>query len=79
MEMNLLKKNAFVVSCFDNKKTNTLELYKNTMKNYVWETSSLKAIDNYSRFNVFNLSVNKFLIFNSSKDESSFTLNLTEL
>ncbi len=79
MEMNLLKKTAFVVSYFDNKKATSLELCKNVMKNYVWETLPLKNISDYSRFNVFNLGVNKFLIFNSSKDESGFTLSTTEL
>jgi hypothetical protein len=79
MEINTLKKTAFIVSSFDEKKTNRLEFYKNTMKNYVWETTSLKNISDYSRYNVLNLGANRFFIFSTNKDERNFTLSLNEL
>ncbi|HXB41967.1 MAG TPA: hypothetical protein VNZ49_15605 [Bacteroidia bacterium] len=79
MEINSTKKTAFIVSCFDSKKTTTLEFYKNIMKNYTWETSSLKNSNDYSRFNAFGAGINKFILFVSSKDETNFTLSLTEL
>lgn len=79
MDMNILKKLAWVSSYYDNKKTATLELHKYTMKNYVWETASLKTITDYSRYNVFGLGQNKVIIFTSLKDESGFTLSLNEL
>lgn len=79
MEINSLKKNGWALSYFNNKKTNNLELYKYTMKNYTWETASLKTMNDYSRFNVWSLGLNKFLIFTTSKDESGFTLSVPEL
>jgi hypothetical protein len=79
IKINSLIKSAYIVSYFDNKKTNTLEFYKNTMKNYVWETTSLKNTNDYSRFSVFKMNANADLIFISNKEESGFTLSLTQL
>jgi hypothetical protein len=78
MKINSATKTACIVSYFDNKKTNTLELYKNTMKNYTWETTPLKNTNDYNRFSVFKMNANAVLIFISNKEESGFTLSITE-
>lgn len=77
--MNMSKKMAWIVSHYPNKKTGSLELFKNTMKGYAWETAPLKTITEYGRYSVFHLALNRFLVFITAKDETTFTLGLTEL
>lgn len=79
MEIDLLKKVAWNICWFDNKKTGSVEIYKNTMKNYSWETGALKTISEYARFSANHLGANKFLLFYTLKDESSFHASVIEL
>lgn len=78
-EINSQKKLGWLVSYYHNKKTGNVELFKYSMKNYTWETATLKNLSEFSRCNVISLGTNRFLIFNSAKDESNFILSVTEL
>lgn len=77
MNISASKKTASILSFFNNKKTGSLEFYKYSMKNYVWDTSSLKNTSDYSRYNVFSME-DRFVIFTSLKDESGFSLSFIE-
>lgn len=79
MEINMLKKMAWNMGYFDNKKSGHFELIKNTMKNYSWETSPLKTVSEYSRAAVLHLGLNRFLLFYTTKDESAFQASLIDL
>jgi len=77
MNITASKKMANIISFYNNKKTGTLEFYKYSMRKYVWETSSLKNITDFSRYTVLSMG-NGFAVFISLKDESGFTLNFLE-
>jgi hypothetical protein len=79
MDISMLKKLAWNIGYFDNKKTGHLELIQNIMKNYSWETSPLKTISEYSRASVFHLRSNRFVLFYTLKDESGFQISLIDL
>jgi len=78
MNIGPLKKTAHIISFYNNKKTSTLEMYKYSMKNYVWETSPLKNYTDFSRHHVFNKGNALFGAFTTLKDESGFNLTLME-
>ena len=79
VQFDASKKSAYLLSYFENKKTNTLHLYKNSMKSYVWETSSLKTSNDFSDYKVFSVGENKFIIYISNKTKTGFNLSLIEL
>jgi hypothetical protein len=76
---DLQKKEAGFVSAYNNKKAGTLELYKYVMKNYNWETSSIKNVTDYSRCMIFRPVQNKVVIFYTTKGEKNFVLLNIEL
>lgn len=79
MELSSQKKMSWIVSHYPNKKSGGLELYKHVMKNYTWETTPLKTLAEYGRYAVLSISPQRLLLFNSSKDETMFSLSLFEL
>jgi hypothetical protein len=79
MDIGMLKKAAWNIGYFDNKKTGHFEMIKNTMKNYSWETASLKTVNEYGRASVMHLRQNRFVLFYTLKDESAFQLSLIDL
>jgi hypothetical protein len=79
MELSSLKKMAWLISHYPNKKTGGLELQRHVMKNYVWETAAIRTIAEYGRYNAFHAEGNRFLLFTTAKDETGFTLSPLEL
>lgn len=75
---NLQKKEAGLASAYDNKKTDTLELYRYSMKNYAWETSNIKSATDYSRHALF-LIQKEAVFFYTTKDEKNFILIRVDL
>lgn len=78
MNFTTVKKTTSVISYFENKKTNSLECYKNIMKNYVWETVPLKIIADHERCKAFLTHNGKFILFYNTGNEASYTLFFTE-
>lgn len=77
-EINMIKKSAWLISCYYNKKTETLETFGYTMKGYTWQTVAASNVS-CGRHQFFQTGKNTFILFFTNKEESNFGLNLLGL